>query len=178
MKNEIIEAAQTGNMQAFNQIYLEFAPSVYGWVYRLVPVKADAEDLLQEIFLKVFQKIKTFSFQSAFKTWLYRLAVNSALNRIQQNKKYFPLDSALELPDRGPPHAEIIENRDLAKKLLDALDEEQRIAVILADILDLDYTEIAEILVIPVGTLKSRLARSRERMRTVAQEMHLDLSKI
>lgn len=133
-----------------------------------------AEDATQEVFLRVFEQINRFEGRSTFSTWLYRLAVNHALNFLKQKRRRERIsvgeraDPAECLPDLScTPHDAVTqrEHRRELQHLLSLLSIEHRTVVVLREIEELSYREIAAVLDIPAGTVMSRLSRAREALR-------------
>ena len=136
---------------------------------------AEASDVVQEIFIKVFRNIGSFKGEAALKTWIFRIALSEILNRLRwwksrHRSSTVSLDDSPNgqehyVPDSGPSPEEILESkeRDMAiQEALVKLSSEHRSIIVLRDIEGFSYTEIADILGISMGTVKSRLARGRE----------------
>ena len=136
---------------------------VFGLAYRLLGNRADAADATQEVFLVVFRKVKLFHHQSAFTTWLHRLTVNAChdLGR-KRARTPLPVEPGPEQQARAAPDSfGQVDDRLLLEAALAALPEEQRVPIVLRDIRGLSYQEIAEVTGVPIGTVKSRIARGR-----------------
>lgn len=169
-----------GDRTAFDEIYERYAGMVYNLAYRLARNPARAEDYTQEIFLRIFRHLGRFSGRSTLKTWVYRVAVNHCRSRLSRKRLFTkPLADEVggeegvdvEDPGRGP------ESRALAgdagrriKKALDDVKPVFREAVILRDLEELTYDEIAEVLGVKIGTVRSRIARGREQLRLALEE--------
>lgn len=136
---------------------------VFGLAYRLLGNRADAADATQEVFLIVFRKASLFQHQSAFTTWLHRLTVN-ACHDLGRKRARTPIP-AEEEPERragaAPDAFGQVDDRLLLEGALAALSEEQRVPIVLRDVRGLSYQEIAEVTRVPIGTVKSRIARGR-----------------
>ncbi len=173
-----IEAAQGGDLEAFNQLVLAYQGQVYGLAYRLLGDAESAADVSQETFLAAFRHIRRFQ-RGSLRAWLLRIAANlcyDALRR-QRARPTSPLailfarpDSAALHPlDSGPADPEeYAERQELAadiQRALATLPPEQRLAVVLCDIEEFSYEEAARTVNTSLGTLKSRLSRGRARMR-------------
>jgi RNA polymerase sigma-70 factor (ECF subfamily) len=164
--------------QAFNEIVRLYGDKVFSLVYRMIGSRSEAEDIAQEVFVTVFKTVDSFRGEAKFLTWLLRIAANHSKNRI----KYLArrptdlggLDDAGENAtiDRGmPPVQSHIDGPDvlmeaaelerLMGQAIAALDEDHRLLIILRDVQELSYEEIAEIAALPEGTIKSRLHRAR-----------------
>ena len=148
---------------------------VFGLAYRLLGNRADAADATQEVFLIVFRKANLFKHQSAFTTWLHRLTVN-ACHDLGRKRARTPLpaeperESGASAGGRGsvqrraeaaPDAFGQVDDRLLLEGALAALPEEQRVPIVLRDVRGLSYQEIAEVTRVPIGTVKSRIARGR-----------------
>ncbi len=175
----LIDRCRKGDMKAFGSLVAKYQDRLFNMVLRLCGHQADAEELAQEAFLKALERIDQFRGQSQFYTWLYRIAANLAIShrRHAGRIRFGPL-SRLGEPDCGaydaataalaakrteaPPEAAMAadaQRRVLAA--LEELDDEFRLVVVLRDIEDMDYVQIADVLEVPVGTVKSRLHRGR-----------------
>ncbi|MDR4504501.1 MAG: RNA polymerase sigma factor [Candidatus Scalindua sp.] len=173
-----ITMASEGDIDSFETIYNEYSGLVHNVAFRIVRNSDEAQEVTQEVFLAVYRKLKTFKFQSSFKTWIYRIAVNFALNyakkelRNQGSTVEFnnntPLNKAIDSID------ETIEKEQHEKKistLLEALNPDQRACIVLRSLEGLSYQEIADSLNINVNTVRSRLKRAREKLVTLREEM-------
>ncbi|MDE0109419.1 MAG: sigma-70 family RNA polymerase sigma factor [Bryobacterales bacterium] len=153
---------------------------VYSYVCRLIDDHADAEDVTQEVFVKVFRRVDSFRGSSTFKTWLYRIATNEASNK----RRWFSRHRAWEVSESSVhsrahefsdsfrseavtpfEHTTDRERRDILNGALQALDPRFREAVVLRDVEDFSYGEIADTLGVPLGTVKSRILRGREALK-------------
>lgn len=157
----------------FQEVYEEQADFVYSLSRRLSPGLADAEDLFQEVFLRVHRFLPAFQGGSV-RGWLRRIVVNtnSTMKRGKKNQAMAHLDETPgwkeSLPDTeaGPSeHVERRASRELLEHALSQLSDDFRTVLILREVEDLDYAEIAEVLNVPVGTVRSRLARARMALR-------------
>jgi RNA polymerase sigma-70 factor (ECF subfamily) len=166
--------------RAFQELVHDYGDRVFNLVLRMVGSRAEAEDIAQEVFVTVFKSVETFRGESRFSTWLLRIAANHAKNRIKylarratdrRGLEDAP-ESALADLDVGKAvmHAhvqapdallEAAERGSALERAIAALDEDQRLVVILRDVEELSYEEICEITGLPEGTVKSRLHRAR-----------------
>jgi RNA polymerase sigma-70 factor (ECF subfamily) len=194
----IIADLQAGSEEAYAWLIAHYHQPVYGLVYRILNDSADAADTTQEVFLKVFRGIKRFHGEASLKTWIYRIAIHEASNQrrwwfrhkrrettmeaqsTDQEGQSFALKETLvdehESPFDCAAHEEI---RSKVEEELARVPEPYRTAVVLRDIEGLAYEEIAEILQISLGTVKSRLMRGRfalkQRLEAYAKEVGRDL---
>jgi RNA polymerase sigma factor (sigma-70 family) len=166
--------ARQGDLDAFNALVLDYQTLVYNLCYRLLGQTQAAEDTTQETFLNAWRSISGFRGES-FRPWLLRIAANLCRDELRRRARRptSSLDLALESGMPEPegstvsPETSAI-NRDLRLRLEAALSQlaaEQRLAIVLCDIEGLDYTEIAQVMHTSMGTVKSRIARGRLRMR-------------
>lgn len=193
--NSLVECARQGDTEAFGQLVDRYYRRVYGVVYRMCGPN-DAEDLTQEIFLKALAALRSFQFQgnASFRTWLYRIAVNAAINELRRRKRRRQvegpsLDSPVsteegaverELPDDSAhtpeEEAERTELQRSVHAVLERMKPQYRIVLVLVDLEGLEYREAAAVLKCPLGTLKSRVARARDAFAS-EYEKHLRLQE-
>jgi RNA polymerase sigma-70 factor (ECF subfamily) len=146
----------------FAEVYADCQKKVWQLVFRYVSTREDREDLFQEIFLKVHQALPRFRGEAEISTWVYRIAVNTALNYLNKQKRYRWLKQVVG-NWRAVPAAEPSEPAEAELfKPLAKLNAQQRMIVLLADVEEKKLDEIAEMLKLPVGTVKSNLHRARE----------------
>jgi RNA polymerase sigma-70 factor (ECF subfamily) len=175
---KLIKAFKGGDKAAFDKLVLKHKNKLFNLCYRFLGDYQEANDSAQETFIKVYESLKKFRFQSAFSTWLYRIAVNTCKNKLKssayrQKKRMVSLDNPGS-PDKSQPAMEIQDEtyspvKELEKKermrmvqeAIDTLPTEQKAVVTLRDIEGLSYEEIVEITGFNLGTVKSRLARAR-----------------
>lgn len=177
-EKKLLKKAAAGSAEAFEQLVLTYQTPIYNLCLRMTGNPEDAADMTQESFLKAWCSLEGFHFESAFSTWLYRLASNTCLDflRSVKRRKQFSLTmedadgetQLLDLPDPAPtPEASLLsaEESALLAAAMRQLDPEQQRILTLRVVNDLSYTEIAAVLDIKEGTVKSRLARARENLR-------------
>lgn len=177
-EKKCIQKAAKGDANAFEELVLRYQTQVYNLCYRMTGNAEDAADLTQDAFVKVWKHLGSFQFDSSFSTWLYRLATNCCLDflRSQKRKPTISLvveneedgEQTIDIEADGPTPEEQVISREEREELLWAmnqLDDEQRQILTLRVVNDLSYTDIAEILNIKEGTVKSRLSRARENLR-------------
>ncbi len=158
--------------EAFGELVRRYADRIFNLAYRMTGDRSAAEDLTQETFLRAFQALAGFKDGSPFAPWLYRIAVNTCLTyrQRQQASSAEPLDDALavRLFDPAPPLEELAEQREvqaIVQRAILALPPRYRAVVILYHIEDRPYNEIADILGLPVNTVRTHLHRGREMLR-------------
>ena len=177
---EIVRIAQTGDIEALTWLYDKYRRRIFNLCLRMIRDRADAEDLTQDVFVQLFRKIGTFREQSAFSTWLHRLAVNMVLMEIRSRKSQrysmIPLEGNTE--DDETLHEQLgREDMDLRSSLdrltligaLDDLPPGYRLVFLLHDVHGYEHQEIAEILSCSVGNCKSQLHKARLKLRKIIQ---------
>ncbi len=173
-----IKQAAAGDTGAFEYLVLQYQPQVYRLAFRMTNHPEDAADLTQEVFLKAWNNLDKFEFKSAFSTWLYRLASNLCIDFLRNNRRRqnLPLtfedeegeEQRIEVLDPAPlPEERVIaaEGQARLSAAMEELEPEHRQILTLRVVNDLSYADIAEILGVKEGTVKSRLARAREKLR-------------
>jgi RNA polymerase sigma-70 factor, ECF subfamily len=181
-ESAVIAELKAGSEEAYSWLIGEFHQPIYGLIYRIVNDPSDAADTTQEVFLKVFRGMKHFHGESSLKTWIYRIALHEAANRrrwwFRHKAQETPIDplgvgeyelngdgrlvDQGESPFENFAHAEV---RDAVEKALQQVPEPYRTALILRDLEEMSYEEIAEVLGISLGTVKSRITRGRDALR-------------
>lgn len=172
---ELVKRVQAGDQAAFNVLVLRYQHRVLKLVSRFARDTAEAEDIAQEAFIKAYRALASFRGESAFYTWLYRIAVNTAKNAVVSNRRR-PVDFDLDREDSeqferqsglkeiDTPEGMLLseEIRGTVAKAIEQLPEDLRTAITLRELEGLSYEEIAEVMECPVGTVRSRIFRARE----------------
>jgi len=168
---ETILKAADGNVEAFEIIYNEYFSFVSNVALRVVNRVEDAEEIAQEVFLTIYQKLKMFRFESSLKTWIYRMTINTAINYAKKvsrhRKQRVEFTDALDIHDESSTIKDKLNEEyyeKLITDLLDMLNPDQRACIVLRSIEGMNYQEIAHVLNIPVNTVRSRIKRARETM--------------
>jgi RNA polymerase sigma-70 factor (ECF subfamily) len=172
----LVEAAAEGSREAFDELVRRHQTSILNLVRALTGGSADAEDLAQDVFVRAWRGLSGFKGESAFRTWLHRVAINvvqSHRGRASKLRRLFQAGPATPDPQEDPIEsaadpADLEQDvilRDAIDKALATLPEELRIAVTLRDVQGLDYRAIAEITGAPIGTVESRIFRARARLK-------------
>ena len=164
---DLIACAQQGDRQAFTELVCRHQTAVVGVIYRMCGDAQQAEDAAQEAFVRVWQNLKSYKPQHPFRSWLYRIAVNAALDSLRRERPSTDLDSlSLADPDKGPERT-VEENQRAAqvRKAIAHLSAPLRLVLVLREYQELSYQEIAEALNIPTGTVMSRLNTARSQLR-------------
>jgi RNA polymerase sigma-70 factor (ECF subfamily) len=180
----LLRGLRAGIESAYEELLTRYQQPIYGIVYRLLGDQNDACDVVQEIFLKVFRSVHSFKERSSLRTWIYRIAVNEAHNHRRWFSRHRKREVAIDredgeygtfeiAPDPGPSPFDVALDREthvLIERALEEISPVFRTVVILRDIEGLGYEEIADILQISLGTVKSRILRGREALRRVLSE--------
>jgi RNA polymerase sigma-70 factor (ECF subfamily) len=176
----LVEGLREGSERSYEDLIGRFQQPVYTLALRLLNDQSEASDVVQEVFLKVFRNIGSFRGQSTLKTWIYRITVNEAHNArrwfFRHRRREVELDTNPEearnwkeiIPDRSRSPFEVAFEREqhvMIEAALEKINPIFREAVVLRDITDLAYEEIAEVLGVSLGTVKSRILRGREALR-------------
>src|SRR5262249_31646845 len=178
----LIARLQAAELRAFEELFTHFERPVYALCFRMLGDAEEARDAAQETFIKVYRGLTGFRGDAGLKTWIYRIAINQAMNqkrwwRRRHREETVSLDISRgdsettlgsTLPGRyGSPEAQAISNEreHCIMRALSEIKQEYRIALMLREIDELSYEEIADTLAISIGTVKSRIARGREELR-------------
>jgi RNA polymerase sigma-70 factor, ECF subfamily len=181
-ESAIVAELKAGSEDAYAWLIAEFHQPIYSLVYRMVADPADAPDTTQEVFLKVFRGMKHFNGQCTLKTWIYRIALHEASNSRRWWFRHKSRETSMEPPDENQFNASIQEAliddsespfdytaheevRARVEEELRHVQEPYRTTVILRDLEEMSYEEIAEVMQVNLGTVKSRLTRGREALR-------------
>jgi RNA polymerase sigma-70 factor (ECF subfamily) len=173
----LVAAAQGGDRFALDQLLRAHYDRIHAVCRRVAGSTKDADDACQEALIKIVRSLPRFDGRSSFGTWAYRIATNASLDELRKRQRR-PALHAVGDDDRPEPadasahrYDEALADRFVLDDALDGLPEDLRIAVILRDVADLDYAEIAATLDVPVGTVKSRISRGRA---ALASSLRLD----
>ncbi|MDJ0919303.1 MAG: RNA polymerase sigma factor RpoE [Woeseiaceae bacterium] len=172
---QLVKRVQNGEKGAFDLLVLKYQHKIVNLVMRYVRDPEQALDITQEAFVKAYRALPRFRGDSAFYTWLYRIAVNTAKNYLASQRRR-PMDVELDLqdPDQYDLHAKLKETdtpegvtlsnelRETVEKAIAGLPEDLRTAIILREIDGMSYEEIAQTMECPVGTVRSRIFRARD----------------
>jgi RNA polymerase sigma-70 factor (ECF subfamily) len=171
-ETELIDAALQGNSSAFGELVHRYQDRLYSAVVHIVGCRSEAEDVVQDAFVQAFVKLRTFKHNSKFYTWLYRIAVNVSISHRRRRRIELSVEQARELTGdepldgRSPPSdpLEQAERREKLAQAMQLLTVEHRTIIVLRHMEEFAYEEIAEILEISVGTVRSRLHRARAQL--------------
>lgn len=170
---QLIRATLEGESEAFGVLIRRHQDRLYNGMVHVLRSEVEAEDVVQDAFVSAYTKLDTFKGNSAFFTWLYRIAYNAAITRIRRRKPTVSLegkDSTLRLdfPDQGPAPGDRIEQDEQSVQLnlaMERLSEEHRSILVLREMEGMEYEAISEILDLPIGTVRSRLHRARGQLK-------------
>ena len=162
----VIERARKGDTRAFETILEAYEKPVFNAAYRIVANYEDAADVTQTVFLKVHKKLGSYRPEHKFFSWIYRIAVNEAINFAKRRSREHPLDDTVAARQGDfVDHLARIARDELIQEALRALKTDYRVVVVLKYFLEMSYKEIADIVGIPEKTVKSRLFTGRELLR-------------
>jgi RNA polymerase sigma-70 factor, ECF subfamily len=157
---DLVAQAQNGDRRALDQLLRRHQDLVWSICRRILGNDTDAADATQEAMVAMVRGLDRFDGRSRFSTWAYRIATNAALDEVRRRgRRAVPVEEVREVPVVADDQR--IADRMALQGALARLSEEFRTAVVLRDVADLDYNEIAEILNVPIGTVRSRIARGR-----------------
>jgi len=174
---ELVHRSQQGDTAAFAILVTKYRPKVFTRIYRIIQSQEDALELSQKTFVKVWQGIRDFEGKSSFYTWLYRVATREALEWLRRTRPLFvELNADLRSPVADPNHE--LQKSEVQKMVVAAvskLSPKHRSVIILKDLEDLTYLEIAEILHCSVGTVMSRLFHARRKLQIALRPLYESL---
>lgn len=176
-EEQLLKRSLQGDTDAFGELVVKYQNKIFTLAYRYMGNEQDAYDMAQEAFLKAYRSLGTFKGDSSFGTWLYRITTNVCLDELRRRKRRIAplsLDEPLavrngeevdkELVDPAPTADAIYERKEYSEyiqSVLNKLKPEHKTILVLRDMMDLSYAEIADVLKCSVGTVKSRLSRAR-----------------
>ena len=174
----IVQKALTGDQAAYDQLLKKYRGAIYGLTYKMVSNKEQAEDIVQETFIKAFSALSSFNEEYSFSTWLFKIASNNCIDFLRKKRlQTFSIDQSTEsqdgtmtkeLPDPiVNPEMRLIESekRSIIEMAIENLPKKYRIAIIMRHKEEKSYEEISEALGIPLGTVKARIFRAREKLK-------------
>lgn len=173
MEKMLIHRCKKGDLAAFEILIFHYQKKTYNIALGLVGNVEDAKDIAQDTFIKAFKSMDTFKEKSLFSTWLYRITINTSKDFLRKRKNSMAVEDINEIgdiKDKGLEpleQLEQIEERKRVMKSLRQLNEEYKDVIILRDLHGFSYQEIADILVINLGTVKSRISRGRYQLRDI-----------
>lgn len=169
---ECVQRLQNGDTDAFEILVRRHQKTIFNLVYRMLGDYDDAAEIAQEVFLSAYRSIAQFRGDANFSTWLYRIAINHASTRrkslAKANQRRAPLDNTDPVDHRHPDPADAVAQREIqfrVQSALNTLDPDEATIILLRDMQDVPYEEVARMLDVPVGTVKSRLHRARQTLK-------------
>ena len=174
---QLVERVQKGDQQAFNLLVQKYQPRIIKLIARYVNNASDVEDVAQEAFIKAYRALKNFRGDSAFYTWMYRIAINTAKNHLVASGRRNPTsgaavdaqeaeqyESGVALREYATPENELLaeEIKQVVNRAIQNLPEDLRTAITLRELEGLNYEDIAAVMDCPIGTVRSRIFRARE----------------
>ncbi len=165
----LVARARAGDQEAFTQLVMQYQVPLYNMALRMVGAPEDAADIMQEAFLRAWEKIATLR-SAPFKSWLFRIAVNLCYDHFRRRRRQSAMPEEGQeaqvvplglVPADPEARVEVLERNRLVRETIRALDADYRVALILRDVNGMAYEEIAAVLRVPLGTVKSRIARAR-----------------
>lgn len=189
-ERELVNRARAGDLDAYDELVRRHHSRLFGMVYNMTGSRQDAEDLLQDVFVKAFDALKGFKGDASFYTWIYRIAVNRTINFVKGRKRRMtvsindpglngdnPEERRPELATHETPEREtrLKEIQQKLNKALDTLSENHRTVVILHDMQGVPHEQIAEMLGISCGTVRSRLFYARQALQVQLSEFKDEL---
>ena len=176
-EKELLIKAKNGDIDAFETIIKLYEQKICSTIFYMVKNENIVEDLAQEVFIKVYKNISKFNEESSLYTWIYRITMNTCIDQIKKEKKityintYIDTDEGeveIQFEDESQRLDEIIDNklkRESLIKAIKSLPAEQRALIVLRDIRQFKYMEIAEMLKLNLGTVKSKISRARQTLK-------------
>lgn len=181
-EDKLIKKAMNGDDGAFESLIIPYEKKVYNIALQMFKNEHDAYDAAQEVLIKVYKNLGKFKFESAFSTWLHRLAMNTCIDEYRKRKRHMthtmPMNAETDDDDRPKrqyrdpnksPEEQVLQSEVVTevREALDQLKEEQKMIIIYRDIQGMTYDEIAQMCDCNLGTVKSRIARSRKALKEV-----------
>jgi RNA polymerase sigma-70 factor, ECF subfamily len=182
---QLVTASKRGDQDAFAQLVQRYQRRIFNLVYRMLQQYEEASEITQETFLAAWQGLPSFRGEARFATWLYRIAYNCALKQLETRKRDRALQAALQAEqaletkanvDRAGARIDEHEQQAFVQEHLSHLPAKYRVVLILRHLQDMTYEEMAEILTMPVGTIKTHLFRARNLLKERLQGLDRDSS--
>ncbi len=179
---KLIKKAIDGDTSAFESLIIPYEKKVYNIALQMFKNEHDAYDAAQEVLIKVYKNLSKFKFESAFSTWLYRLAMNTCIDEYRKRKRHMTHTTSMDqnsdddskpvrqFEDHRPTPEQAVLRKERVMEVRDALDqmkEEQKLMIVYRDLQGMTYDEIATLCECNLGTVKSRIARSRKSLKDI-----------
>ena len=169
---DIIRSVQNGNVKDYKALVIRYQGTIYNLLYQMLQQHEEAKELTQEVFIKAYENIGKFNFKSKFFSWIYRIAINTAISQMKLNKRFVSID---QLPQRmDKPFEEKMVAKERSAMLImaiDELNEKYRDVIVRHYFEQLSYSEIAGVLEITEKKVKSRLFDARRLLKTRLEEI-------
>ncbi len=185
---KIIKKCKRGEEAAFEVLLNRYRNAIYNLCFRMVRNSEDARDLAQEIFIKVFSLLDRYDERYAFSSWLFRIGTNHCIDHLRRNRlRFLSLDGSqdaegeefqLQLPASDPEPDTVLERKEALERLEEVIDElppHYRVITLLRHDQQLAYEEIAQILELPLGTVKARIHRARNMIQSMLRARNYDI---
>ncbi len=185
---KLIKKCKRGEESAFSLLLDRYRTAIYNRCYRMVRNQEDARDLAQEVFIKVFSLLDRYDESYAFSSWLFRIATNHCIDYLRRNRlRFISLDVAggpdgdefeLPLPDTGPTPDTVLQRKEALERLEEVIGDlppHYRVITLLRHDQQLSYEEIAEVLSLPLGTVKARIHRARNQIQAMLKARSYDI---
>ena len=166
----LIRRAVDEDQDAYRQLYEKYKDRVFTTIQRIVGIHEEAVDVTQDVFIKVYRDLSSFQFKSKFSTWLYRIAVNFSINKVNERDRHGRAERKLAY-DSQPSESPADLPTERLHRAIKELNPKLRTAVALRYLQDLSYEEIAEVLDLSIGTVKSRLHLAHEALRDTLKDL-------
>lgn len=179
---KLIMKAIDGDTSAFESLIIPYEKKIYNIALQMFKNEHDAYDAAQEVLIKVYKKLSKFKFESAFSTWLYRLAMNTCIDEYRKRKRHMTHTTSMDqnsdddrkpvkqFEDHHPTPEQAVLRNERVQEVRDALDQmkdEQKLMIVYRDLQGMTYDEIATLCDCNLGTVKSRIARSRKSLKDI-----------
>jgi RNA polymerase sigma-70 factor (ECF subfamily) len=166
IQEQIVRGFIAGNTEAFHALYAATNKALYGLIFRMTGNKQEAEDLLHDAYVRMYERRQTFdSKKSALYTWMYRVTVNNTLNSLRTKKRW---DQGVVLEDMAAAVLEESVDTDdiaLVQRVLEKMNPDFRVCLVLAEVEQKSYAEIAKLLAVSIGTVRSRISRGKAQLK-------------
>ena len=181
LEKELVAKVKSGDMNAFEKIIKLYEKKICSVIYYMVKDQNIVEDVAQEVFIKLYKNISKFNEQSSLYTWIYRITINACYDEIKRERKISYIsnyketedgEQEIEIEDEKQNVSEIIEKRiekEMLIKAIKMLPDEQRALIVLRDIRGFTYWEIADMLKLKLGTVKSKISRARTQLKQLLE---------
>jgi RNA polymerase sigma-70 factor (ECF subfamily) len=180
-EQDLIAESLAGSHEAYSELVNRFSGRLFSAMLHVIGSPEDAEEVVQETFVQAYVKLNTFQGNSQFFTWLYRIAFNNSLSRRRRRRPDISLETTRESGGADPvdrveqPEEPLLRQEKIAMvhQALQMLTEEHRSILVLREMQEMAYEDIAEVLSINIGTVRSRLSRARAQLKTILEQFEL-----